>query len=955
MADQSERDAWERLNALWAKLPRHGETAGYHPLLAHMIDVGQVARAMWRLVLPPAAREAVAEELGVEPEVAGGWVALWAGAHDLGKASPAFARQNSSAWERIRQAGFPCPADAPTIKAPHGTITALELPELLSGQSGVPKALGRQIGRLVGGHHGVFPRTEDIQKVRQSSDAIGGRSWALARERLLALLAELLGVEGRLPETAELASPTIMYLAGLVSVADWIGSNTEYFRFAIRDPDVSASVDWRAYPATAEQAAQKALRELGWLAWSPAEGRPSFTELFPFIETPNTLQRTIVEIAEQLDGPSLVVVEAPMGEGKTEASLFLTDRWAEQHGQRGLYVALPTQATSNQMFGRVRRFLEHRYPGRILNLQLLHGHAALSAELEALRRPGTSQFEPSDIHDEDTGQQDAAVYAAEWFTYRKRGLLAPFGVGTVDQTLLAVLKTRHQFVRLFGLGHKTIVVDEVHAYDTYMSTLLEGLLRWLASLGASVVLLSATLPRARLNALLDAYAAGRTLADGVPTSTQPVPYPRISWVDRRGVHNEPVQSSGRATTVHLKRLTCDLPPLAVPLRKDPLSFGLGEKLAKALEPGGCAAVICTTVGRAQRMYAALTRSFEKLPLEKRPNLELFHARYRFRERDEREKEALRRFGKAEESVVMPDGAVRPVDRPDRAVIVATQVIEQSLDIDFDLMVSELAPIDLVLQRLGRLHRHDREDRPAHLATPTLWLIEPANEDGAPVFERDQRAVYDPHVLLRSWLALQGQTVIRIPEHVEHLIDEVYDDRMCPPDAPTSIQTRWSETVLDLARVRQEQQEKAEDALFVAPSYEDDIFELFNPQLAEDDPTVHQTFQALTRLGDPSLPAILLRPEEVPLADLGRDRPSVDQVRPLLERSVTLTHRGLVPYLLSDAGAQEALPPASWRRSALLRHHRLLRLDGDGRIKVGPYVIQLDRDLGVLVEAPSQSR
>jgi CRISPR-associated endonuclease/helicase Cas3 len=98
--------------------------------------------------------------------------------------------------------------------------------------------------------------------------------------------------------------------------------------------------------------------------------------MFPSITTPNTLQHKIVEVAERLDGPSLVVIEAPMGEGKTEAALFLADRWGEQLGQRGLYVALPTQATSNQMFGRVRRFLEHRHPGETLNFQLLHGHAA---------------------------------------------------------------------------------------------------------------------------------------------------------------------------------------------------------------------------------------------------------------------------------------------------------------------------------------------------------------------------------------------------------------------------------------------------------------------------------------------------------------------------------------------------------------------------------------------------
>jgi CRISPR-associated endonuclease/helicase Cas3 len=166
-----------------------------------------------------------------------------------------------------------------------------------------------------------------------------------------------------------------------------------------------------------------------------------------------------------------------------------------------------------------------------VNLQLLHGHAALSAELQLLRDNAAALFQPSSIHDEDDHPHDATVVAAEWFTARKRGLLAPFGVGTVDQALLAVLKTRHGFVRLFGLGHKTVVVDEVHAYDTYMTTLLERLLHWLATLGASVVLLSATLPRGRLAALLDAFAAGRADTNSTAASGPAILYPRISWVD----------------------------------------------------------------------------------------------------------------------------------------------------------------------------------------------------------------------------------------------------------------------------------------------------------------------------------------------------------------------------------------------------------------------------------------
>jgi CRISPR-associated endonuclease/helicase Cas3 len=935
-----------------------------------MIDVAQVAHTIWRAVLPRAACQAIADELHLPPAMAGRWISLWGGGHDLGKASPAFARQNVAAWERIGRAGFPCPAAPPSIKAPHGVITASALPPILADRLGIPRSLGRQIGRMVGGHHGVFPRSEDARAVEKHPDAIGGRSWAAAREELILRLAELLAVEGSIQGAARLTNRTSMYLAGLVSVADWIGSNADYFTYLVPDPDPDPRepIDWPAYARTAEARAHEALQRLGWLDWPKPVGRPPLTELFPAISTPNALQRAVAGLADDLRGPSLVVIEAPMGEGKTEAALFLADRWGAtpEHGG-GLYVALPTQATSNQMFGRVRRFLEHRHPGSIVNLQLLHGHAELSAELQLLRqhaaealagpRRSTLPFGPSTIHDEDAQAHDATVIAADWFTARKRGLLAPFGVGTVDQVLLAVLKTRHGFVRLFGLGHKTIVVDEVHAYDTYMSALLERLLHWLAALGASVVLLSATLPQARLRRLLDAYAAGRALPAGAPRSAPVVPYPRISWVDERGVGAGPVPPSGRSADVAVERIACDLPPLAVSLADEaPPPFELGAELAQALASGGCAVVICTTVGRAQRMYAALTRSFAALPADRRPEVGLFHARYPFGERDRREKLALARFGKAGEAVIMPDGTPRTVERPARAVLVATQVVEQSLDLDFDLMVSEPAPVDLLLQRLGRLHRHARSDRPGSLATPTLWLIEPSIRDGVPVFEDGQDLVYDPHILLRSWLALRGREVVRLPGEIEELVERVYGDEPCPADEPPAVQARWRETEERLAQARAQQEHKAKDAVFVGPDYKDDIFELFNPQLTEDDPTVHQTLQAVTRLGDPSVPVVLLAAAEEEMADLGPGRPDVERVRGLLERSAGLTHRGLVPFLLSsEAGQQEAAPHPSWRRSALLRHHRLLRLDAHGCATVGRYTIRLDPDLGILVDTPRPGR
>ena len=300
------------------------------------------------------------------------------------------------------------------------------------------------------------------------------------------------------------SGPEAMALAGMISVADWIGSMKQSFPFAATDGALPDPFDFDGYAVAAAANAEIAIKELRWVNHALRDAPKAFKSLFPSIVEPNDLQCAAAHVGEALDGPTLVIIEAPMGEGKTEAALYLAEAAATRLGQTGSYFALPTQATSNQMFSRVREFLTRVLGGEV-NLQLLHGHADLSAEFQALREAGSRSFTP--IYDEN-GNPSTTVVAAEWFTYRKRGLLAPFGVGTVDQALMAVLRARHFFVRMFGLGGKTIVIDEVHAYDVYMSTLMERLLEWLAASGSSVFLLSATLPSGRREALTSAYMNG---------------------------------------------------------------------------------------------------------------------------------------------------------------------------------------------------------------------------------------------------------------------------------------------------------------------------------------------------------------------------------------------------------------------------------------------------------------
>jgi len=564
----------------------------YHPLLCHLIDVAVVAEALWEECFAKRAREHLTESLQLDSISTKQWVAFLAGIHDLGKATPVFQAKGS----RDRRSTPPWLVNTPLEFRPlslgdkdpwHGTVTAACLPDILSRQLDVSQESADRLAVIAGGHHGVFPsatsrRNARIPTARGEPRRGEPNPWPSIRDELATTLASLLGLVG-LESSPQLPSNAAsMLLAGFISVADWIGSidDSAFFPYAPDGPD-----DLPAYLADRKLRAHDAIRLLHWDAWPRQSKLPRFEELFPKM-SPRPLQVATEQVAPEVVAPGLVILEAPMGEGKTEAAFYLADYW-NASGFRGSYIAMPTQATSNQLHQRFERFLRGRYgTEEKINMQLLHGHAALNTEIKLLEN-GHAFPAPSGI-DPGSGELEATVGAGEWFTYRKRGLLAPFGVGTVDQALLSVLQVKHGFVRLFGLAGKTVVVDEVHAYDAYMTTLLERLLEWLAALGSPVVLLSATLPTVRRQALVNAYLSG---LGRLPVAELPnEAYPRITWTGVVGVRVRTVEAAVETR----RRLGLRWLPFGIE--------SLPAHLLGQLRDGGCAAVICNTVNRAQEVH-----------------------------------------------------------------------------------------------------------------------------------------------------------------------------------------------------------------------------------------------------------------------------------------------------------------------------------------------------------------
>jgi CRISPR-associated endonuclease/helicase Cas3 len=576
----------------WAKTGKGGlNTEGqpqYHPVICHLADTAAVAMEILRSHLSPLALKRLSNGLGLQEKSLIRFCGFMAGSHDLGKVSPAFQFQVSEvgkilAGETLYDCWSSLPRERRKGKAPHGLVTAATLPDFLV-ESGLgqslserhAKRLARKLSAIVGGHHGFFPSNEEINSLDSAIAGTDERSvWRHYSKTVFQQLKDFVGLKPEdLPHQCDNAAA--MLLAGLTTVSDWLASNPEPdsgFPYANDTP-------FEEYALELEEKAKNALAKQGWTK-RPTLQPLSFTELFSFIAEPRDLQTAAVELSATLSAPCLMLVEASMGEGKTEVALYLADRWQHQEFTGGFYIGLPTQATSNAMFERVQAFLKQRYPQdtypEFINLTLSHSAAVLKEDY----RQTICRLDQ--VYDEDK-----RVIASEWHTARKRTLLSPYGVGTIDQGLMGVVRSRHQFVRLFGLAGRTIILDEIHAYDIYTSTLLERFLEWLAVLGSPVVALSATLPKGTRQRLLGAYARGSGCPEPTITSD---PYPRITAFSAAGL----VGTSFTASN-HVQR------SLGIRWVKDE---EWAKSLQESVKDGGCVAVICSTVDRAQAIFQRL--------------------------------------------------------------------------------------------------------------------------------------------------------------------------------------------------------------------------------------------------------------------------------------------------------------------------------------------------------------
>ncbi|MCP5516703.1 MAG: CRISPR-associated helicase Cas3' [Verrucomicrobiales bacterium] len=693
----------------------------------HCLNVGCVAEALRELL--PASVQAF-----LPPEA----LVLAAG-HDIGKITVGF-QLKCPAWiaahglaRRAANAGWQF------SESNHAAVSQHFFHHALSAGT------TRRWAIAVGGHHGRFlgkgPCPSGTGRWHEAEAA-----WMQSGRQTL--FGKLVGRFGPPPDFPPASDEQLLFVAGWMTVADWIGSNERFFPL---QRDYS--------PERSRARARQALEELRWGRGALCPDR-SFADLFGDAGVgraafeANPLQALCLEA---IRAPGLYVIEAPMGGGKTEAALAVAHRLIAAGHHSGFYFALPTQLTSNRIHTRVERFLRNALTEET-DHPLAHANSWLQSRLRVHLRPAHPRSDGEETPDDHVAQ------ARSWFASSRQALLARYGVGTVDQALLGAVAARYCAVRLFGLAGKVVILDEVHSYDAYTSAVLDRLIERLLALRCTVLVLSATLTTRRREELLELGGAA-----GAPAPTQ---YPLLSYVGPGGE----VTTLGCVTPAGAPR------HITVCGRNhgDP---GLLAEVCERAESGACVLLIRNTVAEAQATF----RTLQSLRREGGPEVGLLHSRFPQFRREEQESLWMARLGK--EGI----GA----QRPPGCVLVATQVVEQSVDIDADLLVTDPAPTDLLLQRIGRLWRHPRANRPA--PRPEVWILCPdlssaltANALRSALGKSAR--VYPPYTLLRSLEVWRELRELRLPEDIRPLLDASHAGRQDEAEPPA-----WVELRKDLER------------------------------------------------------------------------------------------------------------------------------------------------------------
>ena len=874
-------------------------TSLWLPLWMHLRDTAEIMELLVRKWLPDSVKKAS----GLEEEELVCLARFLGWGHDLGKAILTFQSMIMQCLPEAKQrlerlTPLSCPVQN-RKQSPHARAG-----EAILLWEGCPGGLAS----IVGAHHG---RPQNGGAVDEQLDGWESNYypkeqkciWEGFWNELLQAALQDSGYSGA-DALAVLNQPEEILLTGLLIMADWIASNTEYFPL-IPVEELGSRED---YPARVDRAWKKLALPFPWEAQQGIAKPQEFEVRFGFV--PNAVQRVVLDAVSAAAEPGILILEAQMGVGKTEAALAAAEIMASRFSLGGIFFGLPTQATANGIFRRLLHWADTQSEEVPQAIQLAHGMAELNENYLRLQG-GRVQLE-------EDAPEEHQVQVHQWFRGSKQALLASFVVGTVDQLLMAALTQKHVMLRHLGLAGKVVIIDECHAYDAYMNCYLDRALEWLGWYKVPVILLSATLPARRRAELIEAYQQKHRPDPDAPWRFS-CGYPLLTWTDGAEVKQPVIPLDTPGQTVQLTPLTeAELPGL------------LRRKLAE----GGCAGVIVNTVKKAQKI-AQLLR--ESLPDKE---VQLFHAQFLMPDRAAREEQLMERIGK--DSV--------PESRND-LIVVGTQVMEQSLDLDLDVLITELCPMDLLLQRIGRLHRHCRS-RPKPLQQACCAVLDTGEE----AFDAGSEAVYGQWLLWRTRKYLPRS--IRLPEDIAPLVQQVYGWEQEAPETEQGEKLRS-----EYEQVQEKKKDRAGKYLVPQPEVDEDFQELntLDGWMQDEGARSDSAARAAVRDGDPSVEVLVMQrrtdgsihflPWQEGGSAVAADSPPSPETalkiaRQKLRLPAVFGKAWKVDEVIRELDADDRRWLAAWQLSPLLHGELILLLDEDLTAHLADMELCYDRENGL---------
>ncbi len=727
----------------WGKASKDDDS--YHLLPYHCLDVATVASEWW--TQSPSIRNSFIKSTGLNETQTRAWVLFFIALHDFGKLDMRFQMKvpRLSPYED-KNIPVNCKDYFHGIEGynwyfreaiEYGLLTTEEYEDITVN--------GELWMAATGGHHGIIPLDPEADSITFPIPKILAQDLQ-ARKQWLHDLEKLFLLPVGLSLTDMPVSEAPILLAGFCSVCDWLGSNQEYFEF-----DSDNQKPLLEYLDSKQEKAQQILQDFGLISTVKTKG--GMSELYEEL-APHNLQTRIDDLAVE---QSLVIIEANTGSGKTEAALAFASKLLAKKLADNITFALPSQATANAMFDRLESVADKIFADKS-NIILAHGKSQSNPSFQALIKQNRAFISAQ-------GDEDAGVQCSEWLaSSRKRAFLGQIAVSTVDQVMLSAIKSlKHYFVRLFGVGKSVLIIDEVHAYDAYMYAILKVVIEQQKQAGGSIILLSATLPKHQKQALINAWGEYEPITETA--------YPLMLQAVNNKVlpYTVPSSQNVQSRTVFTELILDD----DLKLNEDIL-----QRIVDAAEKGTKVGIVCNLVDDAQH-YAKILASMTNKPVD------LFHSRYRFCDRMTKEQQVLKYYNKD--------------STREGRILVGTQVIEQSLDIDFDWLISFICPIDLLFQRMGRLHRHDN-DRPAGFEQPLCSVVLPETIDLG-----DKKSAEDTYGLhgfiykniLALWRTQQfliNHDKIEFPQAYRDWIEPIYQQTPWrdEPDIITTLSEEYAE-------------------------------------------------------------------------------------------------------------------------------------------------------------------